>query len=192
MKEEKRKIIKKKIGELAHVDAHYLPQGIVKGYEHQRLFLVAVLDDCSRLCFAEVVTNLRALSVMFGVLKCLNYLVNNYGVKFKELMTDNGPEFGRKSTNQTKKAQHPFERMLIELGIKHRYTRPFRPQTNGKIERFWRTLEDDLLGDYVFDSLEHLKQELIDYLLYYNEHRPQQTLAGKSPLLFSKFCPRIS
>ena len=67
---------------------------------------------------------------MFGVLKCLNYLVNNYGVKFKELMTDNGPEFGRKSTNQAKKAQHPFERMLIELGIKHRRLIDHKPKLN--------------------------------------------------------------
>ena len=39
-----------------------------------------------------------------------------------------------------------MERMLKELGIKHRYTRPYRPQTNGKIERFWRTLNEDLRG----------------------------------------------
>ena len=58
----------------------------------------------------------------------------------------------------------------MELGIKHRYTRPYRPQTNGKVERFWRTLNEDLL------------ESLVEYLLYYNTQRPHQGLGGKTPL----------
>ena len=57
-----------------------------------------------------------------------------------------------------------MERMLKELGIKHRYTRPYRPQTNGKIERFWRTLNEDLRT--TFESVSELKDELQQYLLY--------------------------
>ncbi len=77
---------------------------------------------------------------MFASLKCLNNTQNDqYQLKFEEILSDNGPEFGPRINNN--KNQHPFERMLIELGIKHRYTRPYRPQTNGKVERFWRTLE---------------------------------------------------
>ena len=49
-------------------------------------------------------------------------------------------------------AGHPMERMLLELGITHRYTRPYRPQTNGKVERFWRTLNEDLLEGTTFES----------------------------------------
>jgi transposase InsO family protein len=44
-----------------------------------------------------------------------------------------------------KPQEHPFEAMLLELGIKHRYTRPYRPQTNRKVERFWRTLGEDVI-----------------------------------------------
>jgi len=72
--------------------------------------------------------------------------------------------------------------MLMELGIKHRYTRPYRPQTNGKVERFWRTLEDDLLRDTNFDSLEELKEELLQYVYYYNHERPHQGINGKKPV----------
>jgi len=50
------------------------------------------------------------------------------------------------------------------MGVKHRYTQPYRPQTNGKIERFGRTLEDDLIIDTDFDSIEELKEELLKYL----------------------------
>ena len=55
--------------------------------------------------------------------------------------------------SKTNKTHHPMERMLQELGIKHRYTRPYRPQTNGKIERFWRTLNEDLLDETTFESV---------------------------------------
>ena len=66
----------------------------------------------------------------------INLLNAEYGLQFEAILTDNGPEVA----SRTKPEQHPFERMLRELGIKHRYTRPYRPQTNGKVERFWRTL----------------------------------------------------
>lgn len=72
--------------------------------------------------------------------------------------------------------------MLIELGIKHRYTRPYRPQTNGKVERFWRTLQEDLIRETDFDTLEELKDELIQYLYYYNHQRPHQGIDGKIPV----------
>ena len=74
-----------------------------------------------------------------------------------------------------------FERLLIELGIKHRYTKPYRPQTNGKVERFWRTLQEDLIHETDFDTLVELKDELIQYLCYYNHQRPHQGIDGKTP-----------
>jgi len=76
--------------------------------------------------------------------------------------------------------------MLIELGIKHRYTRPYRPQTNGKVERFWRTLDEDVIEGATFDNLDHFANELFDYLVYYNNHRPHQALAGKTPKAFAE------
>ena len=85
---------------------------------------------------------------------------------------------------KTNKTHHPMDRMLQEMGIKHRYTRPYRPQTNGKIERFWRTLNEDLLDETTFESVEELKEELVEYLLYYNTERPHQGLGGKSPPRF--------
>jgi transposase InsO family protein len=77
---------------------------------------------------------------------------------------------------------HPFERLLIEMGVKHRYIQPYRPQTNGKVERFWRTMEEDLIIDTDFDSIEELKEELLQYMYYYNHERPHQALNGKKPV----------
>ena len=64
-------------------------------------------------------------SVMFAVLKSINFLNAEYGIQFEAILTDNGPEMASPRNTEG----HPMERMLNELGIKHRYTRPYRPQT---------------------------------------------------------------
>ena len=189
MKQEKRKIIKEKAGELGHIDSHYLNKGIVHN-DNKRYYLVCLIDSCTRIAWAEVVEDLKSLTVMFALLKCLNILSDHYQIKFKEVLTDNGPEFGKKESS--KKKEHPFERMLMEIGIKHRYIKPYRPQTNGKVERFWRTIEEDLLEETYFGSVEHLKEELLQYLYYYNHERPHQGINGLSPVEFAKNCPRIT
>jgi transposase InsO family protein len=189
MKVNKRKIIKEKAGELGHLDTHYLSKAIIQGVS-QRRYLVCVIDACTRVAWAEVTDDIKALTVMFATLKCLNILSDQYEIKFKEVLTDNGSEFGLKTSK--KKPEHPFERMLMELDIKHRYTRPYRPQTNGKVERFWRTLEEDLLRETTFESVDELKEELLQYLYYYNHERPHQALGGISPYDFAKNCPRIT
>jgi len=178
MKEEKRKIIKTKAGELAHIDCHYLAKDIVSGVGG-RLYLVAIIDDCTRLVWVEVVSTIKALTVMFTTMRILSYFNQTHNIKFEELLSDNGAEFGGK--NLKKPEEHPFERMLIEMGIKHRYTRPYRPQTNGKIERFWKTIESELLEDMVFDTIEQLQDELSQYIYYYNNERPHQGIKGITP-----------
>jgi transposase InsO family protein len=124
--------------------------------------------------------DITSLTVMFSTLKCFNILQDQYQLKFEEVLTDNGPEFGQRSSKS--KQQHPFERMLLEIGIKHRYTQPYRPQTNGKVERFWRTLQEDLLNETDFDSVAELKDELLQYMCYYNLERPHQGIDGKKPI----------
>jgi len=178
MKQNKRKIIKEKMGQLGHIDCHYLSKSVIRG-QSRKLYLVCLIDDYSRLAWAEVTEDITSLTVMFAALKCMNMLHDQYKIKFEEILSDNGPEFGPKDSKQ--KNGHPFERMLIELGIKHRYTKPYRPQTNGKVERFWRTLQEDLIRETDFDTLEELRDELIQYLYYYNHHRPHQGIGGKTP-----------
>lgn len=178
MKEEKRQIIKDRLGEMGHIDCHHLSQSIIRGENH-KLYLVCVIDDKSRIAWAELVSDVKSLTVMFATMKCFNMIRSTFNIQFEEVLTDNGPEFGTKQSQ--KKDEHPFERMLMELGVKHRYTRPYRPQTNGKVERFWRTLEDDLLRGADYDSIPELQEELLQYLYYYNKMRPHQSLNGETP-----------
>lgn len=181
MIEEKRSIIKEKAGELAHIDCHHLGKDTIANDTH-KYYLVCVIDSCSRVAWAEVLTDIKALSVMFTTLRCFNHLNEKFSVQFEEALTDNGPEFGTKVS--ASKAGHPFERMLTELGITHRYIRPYRPQTNGKVERFWRTLKADLIEGTHFESIAHFKDELLAYMLYYNKLRPHQALNGQTPESF--------
>ena len=181
MREEKRRIIKEKVGELGHVDLHQLPRDMFLNPPEKPAYVACLIDSCSRLAWAEVLTSKKALQVMFKTLKMLNTLNVAYGVQFLEMLTDNGAEFAARANPD----EHPFEQMLLELGIKHRYTRPYRPQTNGKAERFWRTLDDDVIDGTTFDNLEHFAKELFDYMVYYNDLRPHQAINGMTPKEFA-------
>lgn len=178
-KEEKRKIIKERMGQLGHIDCHHLGKAVIRG-QHRKLYLLCVLDDYSRLAWAEVMTDITALTTMFAALRCMQALKREFGIQFEEIIADNGPEFGTAASKS--KHNHPFERMLVETGLKRRYMKPYRPQTNGKVERFWRTLKEDLIEDTDFDSFEELEEELLKYLIYYNWERPHQGIDGKKPI----------
>ena len=182
LREEKRRIIKEKLGELGHVDLHQLSRDIFLTPPSSTAFIVSLVDSCSRLAWAEVVPSKKALPVMFRTLKMIDTLNHHYGIQFAEILSDNGAEFASRNNLE----DHPFEAMLIELGIKHRYTRPYRPQTNGKVERFWRTLDEDVIQGATFDNIHHFAKELFEYLVYYNEMRPHQALAGKTPKDFAQ------
>ena len=189
MKEEKRLIIKEKAGELGHIDCHHLSKDTIAN-DNNRYYILCLIDSCTRVAWAEVITDIKSISAMFATLHCLNHMVNRFDIRFAEVLTDNGPEFGAKGA--LGKEHHPFERLLMEMDIKHRYIRPYRPQTNGKVERFWRTLNEDLIEGTHFESIEHFKKELLDYLLYYNKLRPHQGLDGQTPEAFAKICKRIT
>ncbi len=186
MRQEKRRIIKDKLGELGHVDLHQLPRDMFLAPPPSTAYVISLIDSCSRLAWAEVVTAKKALPVMFKTLKMINTLNVHYGLVFAEILSDNGAEF----CGRTNPQEHPFEAMLIELGIVHRYTRPYRPQTNGKVERFWRTLDEDVIEGATFDNLDHFANELFEYLVYYNNHRPHQALAGLTPKAFATTKPK--
>ncbi len=136
----------------------------------KRLYLVGVIDSYSRICWVMPIISVKALDVSYATMEMLVILRNRYGIEFKEMMSDNGVEFSSRGNIDG----HPFEKMLNFLQIKHVYTKPCSPKSNGKIERFWRTLEDELLSGESFDTLEEFTHYIKGYCLYYNEHRMHQ------------------
>ena len=184
---ERRKIIMSKIGELVHIDCHQLSKGITIAEPDKTYYLLGVIDDYSRTCWVELMEDKKSLTVMFAVLKAFNMLKHRYGIEIESVMTDNGAEFGS-GKNTKNKEEHPFERLLMEMEMKHLYTKPYRPQTNGKIERFWKTLKEDFTEDSLFNDKEDLKDELLGFIAYYNEHRPHSSLNGKTPKEICETC----
>ena len=184
-REAKRKIIMSKIGELVHIDCHQLSKGITIAEAEKTYYLLGIIDDYSRLAWVEVLENKKALTVMFATLKAFNMLKLRYNVEIEKVMTDNGAEFGSGPFTKNKE-EHPFERLLQEMEMKHVYTKPYRPQTNGKIERFWKTLKEDFIEDALYNDLEDLKNELLGFLVYYNEHRPHSAIGHLTPKNFAQ------
>jgi len=103
------------------------------------------------------------------------------GLKVEAVLTDNGKEFCERET-------HPYELYLALNDIDHRRTQVGRPQTNGFVERFNRTLLDEFFRKAFrtkfYDSLEALQSDLDAYLEYYNNERPHQGYRnmGKRPI----------
>jgi transposase InsO family protein len=178
IKELKRRIIKMAAGELGHIDVHYVAKGTVKELRNHKLYIVGLIDSFSRVCWMMPLRTIKALDISYATMEMLVILRNRYGIEFKEMMSDNGAEFSSRNNI----AGHPFEKMLQFLQIKHIYTKPCSPKTNGKIERFWRTLEDELLSGETFETMEEFEHHLKGYCLYYNEHRMHQGINLKRPV----------
>ena len=173
-----RRIVKMSSGELGHVDIHYVTSGTVKELgKNKKLYLLGIIDSYSRICWLEVIDSIKAINVAFAAMDIMMILKERYGIEFKEMMSDNGSEFASKNN-----PDHPFERMLSFYNVKHRYTKPFSPKTNGKIERFWKTIEEELLSGEYFETLEEFKHHILGYNLYYNEHRIHQGINNKMPV----------
>ncbi len=94
------------------------------------------------------------------------FWANNMAVD--EVLTDNGPNF----------CSTAFAELLAERAIKHRRTRPYRPQTNGKAERFNRTLADEFLYNYKFRSETDRHIRLKRWIHNYNCHRHHTAIGG--------------
>lgn len=85
-----KKIIKDNIGDLGHIDCHYLPKNIIKDNFKDRYYLIGLIDDKSRILSLTVSKDIKAITVMFKTLEMINFLKNVYNIEFKEILSDNG------------------------------------------------------------------------------------------------------
>jgi len=174
LEKQKRRYVKEKMGELGHIDCHYLEKGTIEDISSKR-YLLCLTDDHTRLSWSIVLASIQATVVSHGLLKLLSVFKHTYGITFTSILSDNGGEF-KGNVNI-----HPTELLLHELGISHRYTRPYRPQTNGKVERFWRSIEAELLRETIYPTQDALAEELVHYSIYYNHIRKHYGIARKTP-----------
>jgi hypothetical protein len=170
LKQQKRRYVKDKMGELGHIDCHYIQKGTIAENPH-RQFLLSLVDDHTRLAWSMRLDDIQGITVSYGLLKLLSLFKATYGVTFKKILSDNGSEFRGKET------QH----ILHQLGITSVFTKPYRPQTNGKVERFWRTLEDELLRETLYKTTDAFEEEIFQYCVYYNHIRKHHGLSRQTP-----------
>lgn len=157
---------KKTPGELAHIDLSKIPKDLRCSFKIKERYIAAVCDDCTRLTYAEIIKDKKASTLTYFMARSLSWFKQIYNFEFESIMSDNGTEF-----KGTLEREHPFETMCNELGIKHIYTRPYRPQTNGKIEAFWRIIQKEFFYPNSFDSEKDLIFNLGNFLFEFNHLR---------------------
>lgn len=134
-------------------------------------FLFVAVDDHARIGFTQMQPDERGVSAEAFLRSAVAYYAS-LGVAIKRLLTDNGSAFKSKV----------FRGACLELGIRHKYTRPYRPQTNGKAERFIQSaLREWAYGIPYNHSTERI-QMLAKWQHHYNWHRPHQGIGGVPPI----------
>jgi len=176
-----------KCGSLIHVDtkrAGRIPDGggrRVRGIEGYRtearrrthtghVWFHAAVDDHSRLAYVEVLDSRNHDATSEFITRALNWFAD-HGITVSEVMTDNALEYTR---------SHKFKAALG--AVTHITTRKYRPQTNGKVERYFRTLKDEWLYSASYRSEQERVDNLTRYLHYYNHHRPHTSIGNKPPI----------
>ena len=132
-------------------------------------YVHAVIDDHSRVAYAEIHDNETAQTAI-GVLRRAAGWFRVRGVTIERVITDNGPCY----------KSHAWRDACAELQIEHKRTRPYRPQTNGKIERFNRTMAQEWAFARHYPNELARRSALPAWLHTYNHHR-QHSAIGKVP-----------
>jgi transposase InsO family protein len=183
LNEPRKKAIKRYVmrypGELVHADTYQMPKTLT--VDRKKYYLLGVIDDCTRLCRVEIIERQTASDVTKAYFKCHKWL-EAHGVKPEVVMTDNGVEFTC-FTSQKAKETHFFETMLSIINVKHIYTKPYQPQVNGKIERFWRIFyEECVLCQTKTLTKNELLAEVEGFMWRYNYERRHSALNYETPL----------
>lgn len=139
--------------------------------EGRRLWMVAFVDDHSRFVVGYGVWASSGGALVREVLEAA---IANWGAP-EEVLTDNGPQYA------SWRGKSAFTKLLEKRGIRHLLAHPRRPQTLGKTERFWGTLNRECLQAASFSSLEDARKRVGHFIDHYNFQRPHQGIEGLVP-----------
>jgi transposase InsO family protein len=169
-------------GELVHLDVKKLgaigrPGHRVNGDRTTRTrgigweYVHVAIDDATRLAYVEVLADEKGTTAA-GFLRRAVAFFGRYGISVQRILSDNGACY--------RAVVHALA--CRALGIKHLRTRPYRPRTNGKAERFIRTLVDGWAYGALYRSSSERTAALAGWLDWYNRQRPHRSLGRKPPL----------
>ncbi|MEU3855756.1 IS481 family transposase, partial [Streptomyces sp. NPDC029554] len=174
-------------GELVHVDVKKLgriPDGgghKVLGRQAGRLtrsgmgfdYIHSAIDDHTRLAYSEIHNDEKAATCAHFLRRAAAFFAAHGISRIERVLTDNAWPY-RKS--------FAWQQALADLDATGKLTRPYRPQTNGKVERFNRTLLDEWAYLRPYTSNDERAAALADFLHTYNHHRCHTALGGKPPI----------
>jgi transposase InsO family protein len=168
-------------GELVHVDIKRLGRfaqaghritgkrtgSVGAGWEYAHV----AVDDCSRFSYVEILPDQKRYTTTRFWLRAVREFERR-GINVQRVLTDNGGAY----------RSRPFRKACRWLGIATKRTRPYRPQTNGKAERFIQTLQRKWAYAVSYATSEHRRAALPAWMQFYNEDRPHASLNHKTPL----------
>ncbi|SEO90799.1 Integrase core domain-containing protein [Actinacidiphila rubida] len=134
-------------------------------------FVHSAVDDHSRLAYSEILPDERQHTAIAFWTRAHAFFTA-LGITVERVLTDNGSCYKSKL----------FTRALTAAGIAHQHIRPYRPQTNGKVERFNRTLLEEWAYLRPYTSTTERTAALADFLHTYNHHRAHTALGGQPPI----------
>jgi len=144
-------------------------------------YLHCAVDDRSRVAYVEAHDNEQAITLV-GFWERAHAWFEERGMSAEEVLSDNGANFRSRL----------FAQQLDEMSIKHRRTRPHRPQTNGKVERFNRTLANEFLYARKFRSENERRRRLDRWVHNYNHHRNHTAIGGPPASRVHNVCGHYS
>jgi transposase InsO family protein len=135
-------------------------------------YVHAIVDDRSRLAYAEIHPDQRAATVVAFLERALAFY-QRHGIRPKRLMTDNAWVYVK---------SRDLRRLLAHRQIRHLTTKPYRPRTNGKVERLHQTMAREWAYGLVYSSHPQRAAALPHWLNHYNTARPHSSLGGQPPI----------
>lgn len=136
-----------------------------------RAYLHTVIDDHSRVAYIEIRADETATTAVDVLHRAVAWFTQQ-GVTVERVLSDNGSAY----------TSHAWRTACTTLAITPKRTRPYRPQTNGKIERFHRTLADGWAYARFYESEQQRRAALPGWLHFYNHHRAHSAIGGLPPI----------
>jgi transposase InsO family protein len=155
-------------GDRSQRDRHWMASSTRVGYDYAH----AIVDDHSRLAYVELHDDERAATVTGFVERALAFFAA-HGITARRLMTDNAFTYIKNRS---------LRELLAARGIRHLTTQPYRPRTNGKIERFHQTMGREWAHGRSYPSSTHRASLLADWLKHYNHRRPHSAIGNRPPI----------
>ena len=173
-------------GALLHVDAYKAPKFLAPGHRVTgergktdracglgHTVVIAVQDDHTRLVYAELHSAENATNVSICLRRAATWMREQGCGPVEAVMSDNAKCYER---------SHLFRDTLAELGARHILIPPYTPRWNGKIERFWGTLDREWAHARTWPDSTTRDRALASWLRYYNRRRPHSACGGHAPI----------